>query len=448
MAIVRGDLQRPFLAVSPYLGAPEDMQPQLDTDVSADVVIVGGGLTGLSTALALKKAGLDPVIVEREYCGFGASGRNAGHLTPTIGKDLPTLLMLFGEKRSASLVRFADHCVNGTEQLIAEQGIDCDYDPSGNIMAAVHPKQEGRLRRAAGVATKLGADVRFIEQGEMRERGLPPTFLSGALETVGGTLHPGKLVNGLRRAALEAGVRIFERTAAFKVKDGARVLIQTEKGTVRADHAVMAGNAYSGDIGKPGSKIYALYVTLFESEALSDAQIESIGGWPGREGIYTAHESLESYRLTRQGTILGGSKGVRYMFGGKANHGDGPNERTQSMVATAFRDRFPQLGALRIAHFWGGWIAMTMNFLPAVGRSKGSNVFHAVGYNGHGVAQATAIGPILRDLILRQQNPWTATIARFTPPLPPEPLGWVFAKGMLRVVDGYDKHIDRQVRSI
>lgn len=447
MAIVRGDLQRPFLAVSPYLGAPEDTQPQLDRDVSADVVIVGGGLTGLSTALALKKAGLDPVIVEREYCGFGASGRNAGHLTPTIGKDLPTLLMLFGEKRSASLVRFADHCVNSTEQLIAGQGIDCDYDPSGNIMAAVHPKQEGRLRRATGVATKLGADVRFIEQGEMRERGLPPTFLSGALETVGGTLHPGKLVNGLRRAALEAGVRIFEQTAAFKVKDGARVLIQTEKGTVRADHAVMAGNAYSGDIGKPGSKIYALYVTLFESEALSDAQIESIGGWPGREGIYTAHESLESYRLTRQGTILGGSKGVRYMFGGKANHGDGPNERSQSMVATAFRDRFPQLGALRIAHFWGGWIAMTMNFLPAVGRSKGSNVFHAVGYNGHGVAQATAIGPILRDLILRQQNPWTATIARFTPPLPPEPLGWVFAKGMLRVVDGYDKYIDRQVRS-
>lgn len=447
MAIVEGDLQRPFLSVSPYLGAPEDIQAQLDEDISADVVIVGGGLTGLSTALALKKAGLDPVVIEREYCGFGASGRNAGHLTPTIGKDLPTLLMLFGEKRSASLVRFADHCVESTEQLITEHGIDCDYHRSGNIMAAVHPKQEGRLRKATAVAKKLGADVRFIEPGEMRERGLPPAFVSGALEAAGGTLHPGKLVNGLRRAVLAAGIRVFERTAAFEVKDGARVLVQTEKGTIRADHAVMASNAYTADIGKPGSKIYALYVTLCESEALNDDQIRSIGGWPGREGIYTAHESLESYRLTGQRTILGGSKGVRYIFGGKASHGDGPNARTQSMVATAFRDRFPQLGALRIAHFWGGWIAMTMNFLPAVGRSRGSNVFHAVGYNGHGVAQATAIGPILRDLILRQRNPWTEAIVRFTPPLPPEPMGWVFAKGILRLAEGYDHFIDRKIRS-
>jgi glycine/D-amino acid oxidase-like deaminating enzyme len=100
----------------------------------------------------LKRAGVEAIVVEREFCGFGASGRNAGHLTPTIGKDLPTLLMLYGEERTAAIVRFADHCVRRTESLVAEHGIDWDYAPTGNVMAVVHPKQEKRLRRAASTA--------------------------------------------------------------------------------------------------------------------------------------------------------------------------------------------------------------------------------------------------------------------------------------------------------
>ena len=112
------DLAGPFLPISGYLESPPDREPPLDGDARADVAIVGGGLTGLSTALALKRAGVDAVVLEREFCGFGASGRNAGHLTPTIGKDLPTLLMLYGEARTAAIVRFADHCVHRTEALL------------------------------------------------------------------------------------------------------------------------------------------------------------------------------------------------------------------------------------------------------------------------------------------------------------------------------------------
>ena len=196
----RPDDQTPFLDISPYVRVPEDLQPGLEGNIRADVAVVGGGFTGLSTAL------------ERNFCGYGASGRNAGHLTPTICKDMPTAIMLFGRERAGKLASFADHCVENAEQMIARYGIDCDYLPSGNIMSVVHPAQEKRLRRATESALAVGARVRFVEPGEMRERGIPKAFLCGAMEEAGGTLHTGKLVLGLRRAALDAGIRIYEQT--------------------------------------------------------------------------------------------------------------------------------------------------------------------------------------------------------------------------------------------
>jgi len=162
-----------YLAVSPWVGSPTNLRPPLDADTRADVAIVGGGLTGLSTALELRRKGLDVALVEANFAGFGASGRNAGHLTPTIGKDLPTLLMLFGKDKSVQLIGFAEHGVERVEQLIAQLGIECDYRPSGNIMAAVHPKQEKRLRAAVDAAASIGAHVRFLDRNEMLARGIP-----------------------------------------------------------------------------------------------------------------------------------------------------------------------------------------------------------------------------------------------------------------------------------
>jgi gamma-glutamylputrescine oxidase len=441
------DAAAPFLPISPYLERPADLQPPLEADVDADVAIVGGGLTGLSTALALKRVGVNPVLIEREFCGFGASGRNAGHLTPTIGKDIPTLLALFGEERAGALVRFADHCVHRTEQLIDELGVDCDYLRSGNIMAVVHPKQERRLRHAAEVAAKLGAKVRFLASDEMRERGVPPSFLCGALEDAGGALHPGKLALGLRRAALQAGIRIHEQTPVVQVQEGVRSTLRTPRGAVRADRVVMASNAYTREIGRPGRRIFALYDTLFESTPLSDAQLDAIGGWPGREGVYTAHESLESYRLTAQRTIIGGSKGVRYYWGSQPGDRGGPHAGTQATIVRAFRDRFPTLNDVSIAHFWGGWIAMTLNFLPSIGPLDGTGrVLHAIGYNGHGVAQATAVGDLLADQITGRENEWTRVFPRPAPTLPPEPFLWLAARGALWFFESIDRITDRQIR--
>ncbi len=434
-----------FLSNSPFTCVPENLQQPLEGDVRADVAIVGGGLTGLSTALALKRAGVDAVIIESDFCGAGASSRNAGHLTPTIGKDMPTMLMLFGRQRTSALVQFADHCVEATERLIRDYGIDCDFRASGNIMTVVHPKQEARLRKAAALAQSVGARVRFLEQGDMRERGLPPAFLSGALEGAGGTLDPGKLVSGLRAAALAAGIRIHEQSPVREIGGGAAPVVSTSRGSVRGDRVLLASNAWTRGLSRAGRKIVPVYVTLFETEPLNDAQVEAIGGWSGREGIYTAHESLESYRLSTRRTIVGGAKHVRYPYGGRPDPSTGADAKTQSILAQAFRDRFPALRDLRIAHYWGGWIALTLNFLPCVGQRNGT-VFHSIGYNGHGVAQACAMGDIMADAMLGRSNPMMDTIARFVPSLPPEPLRWLAIRGLLGIVNGIDRRTDRSIR--
>ncbi len=447
MTDLRRDLAAPFLPISGHIEAPPERTAPLDGDARADVAIVGGGLTGLSTALALRRAGVDTVLLEREFCGFGASGRNAGHLTPTIGKDLPTLLLLYGKERTAALVRFADHCVRRTEALIKELGIDCDYVPSGNVMAVVHPKHEKRLRRAAEVANEVGAAVRFLEPQEMRARGLPPAFLCGAHEEAGGTLDPGKLVLGLRRAALAAGVRIHEGTRVTELVRGAKPEIRAARGTVRAEHVVIATNAWTREIGSPGERIVPLYVTLFETEPLSEAQLAALGGWRGREGLYTTHEILESYRLTAQRTIVGGSKAVRYVYGARPDRG-GPDERIQTTIIRAFRDRFPELADLEVARFWGGWIAMTINFLPSIGRlgDEGS-LWHALGYNGHGVALATAVGDILADGLLGRDSEWARVFPKPAPTLPPEPFLWLTARGLLAFFGTIDRVTDARLRA-
>jgi glycine/D-amino acid oxidase-like deaminating enzyme len=433
-----------FLPVSPWVVRPADVRPPLQDDINTNFAVIGAGYTGLSAALALKRAGAQVVVVEREFAGFGASGRNAGHLTPTIGKDLPTL-MLFGKRRAAQLVRFADEAVRCVEDLIQEHRIDCDYVPSGNIMAAVHPKHEARLRNAATVAAQIGAHVRFLSREEMRARGVPPAFLAGALEESGGALDPGKYVMALRRAVLQAGVPLYEQTAVEEIIDGPQPCIRTAMGSIKADHVVLATNAYTPALGRLRHTVYPLYDTLFETEPLSPSQLDSLG-WPGREGIYTAHESLESYRLTARETILGGSKGVRYPYGSVLVEGSRP--ATLALLERAFRDRFPELGDVKIAHFWGGWIAMTLHFLPALGHTgKHRNIYHAIGYNGHGVAAATALGAAVVDWMLGQKNEHLEVLQRFVPPLPPEPLRWLTIRGVMGIINAVDARVDRQIRA-
>ncbi|UCE86846.1 MAG: FAD-dependent oxidoreductase [Deltaproteobacteria bacterium] len=439
---MRRDL--PFEEISPWVQVPEDRCEALDGDRAADVVVIGAGYTGLSTALSLRAEGADVAVLEQDFAGAGASGRNAGHLTPTIGKDLPTLLRLFGRERAAALVRFADQAVEFTEALIEKHGIACDYVPSGNVLAAVHEKHERRLRRAADTAADLGGQVRFLSAAEMRERGLPASFHCGVLEERGGTLDPGRYVMGLRRAARDAGVRLFEGTRVLELSDTARVRVRSDRGSVTADVAVLATNAYTPALGWKRATVMPLRVALFETEPLDASQRAALG-WRGREGIYTSHELLESYRLTAHGTLVGGAKVVRNAWGGALPRAYDPG--AFRILERAFRERFPELGELPVRRFWGGWIGLTLDFLPVLGAAGSHhNVHYGIGYAGHGVAQATLMGAMLADRIRGREHSCEAALARSERSWPPEPVRWLASRLLNRALSIIDARTDRQVR--
>lgn len=426
-------------------GGTQRCAATLKEDIRADVVVIGGGFTGLNAALALREAGVDVVLLEMDFCGKGASGRNAGHLTPTIGKDVPTLVQYFGKARAADYVRFGDHAVRHTEQVFARYGVDCDYNPVGNIIAGVHPRHYEPLRRSADLAASIGAEVQFLDQDEMRARKLPPVFRVGLLERGGGHLHPGKYVLALRRAAIAAGVRIFENTPVTRIEDAASpVRVVTSCGSVRADKLIVATNAYTpSTLGRLKSRVFPLRVTLFQTAPLTEAQLRAIG-WSGREGVYTAHESLESYRLSADGRLIGGSKYVQYGYNGALANGDRP-----ALFATyvdLLKARFPQVPDLMIERFWGGWIGMTLDFLPfSYGNARG-DVFYGLGYNGHGVAQATLNGSMLADQVLGRRNEYVELLKRRVIPLPPEPLRWLAVQGLKWHFERPDRAVDADLR--
>ncbi|TFH19839.1 MAG: FAD-dependent oxidoreductase [Myxococcales bacterium] len=426
--------------VSPWLSEVVDHASPLVGDIDADVVIVGGGFSGLSTALELRAAGLDVVLLESRFAGFGASGRNAGHLTPTIGKDLPTLTRIYGEKRVRGLARLSEVAIGYVETLLRVHDINCDYQPVGNVVAATHPLQYANLDRAATVARKCGVPGEILEPGDMRARGLPASFRRDYFEPHGGILDPGRYVMGLRHAVLRAGTRLYERTPLVRIDNGQPVVAHTPRGSVRARHLVIATNAYTSQLGLLRSRVLPSYVQLFRTEPLGAEQRRSLD-WHGREGIYTAHEMLESYRLTRDGRIVGGAKHVRYGFGSRVL--TEPDGRISTSLEKTFRARFPELRNLRITDHWGGPIAFALDFLPVVGRmGRKQDVLYAVGYAGHGVAIARYAGRMIADLLLEREGPGEPLWSRRVLPLPPEPLRWLVVQLLTRFFARIDRRVD------
>ena len=419
---------------------PPEAAP-LQGDLRVDVAVIGAGYTGLSAALALREEGLTVAVLEREYAGFGASGRNAGHLTPTIGKDIPTLARLYGRERAGDFVAFAEAAVEHVESILTRYAIDCAYHPSGNVVAAIHPRQHARLEASARKAAELGAKVSYLAPEEMRRRGLPSAFSAGYLEERGGTLHPGRYVQGLRRAALDAGVTLFERTPVLRLEQGRELVLKTPSGQVVAARAVLATNAFTPELGQLRSVVLPVWVSLFETAPLQEAQRRALD-WRGREGIYTAHEILESYHLTASGTILGGAKRVRYGFGGRAVTEQ--HAPTFALLERTFRARFPQLRDLPIARFWSGPIAFALDFLPAVGvTGKYGNLYYALGYAGHGVAQASYTGTTLAAYMAGRVGAADLLAHRRRIPLPPEPFRWLVFHAISGTLGLLDARLDR-----
>jgi glycine/D-amino acid oxidase-like deaminating enzyme len=427
-----------YSAFSGWVDRPGDISPALTGELECDVAIVGGGYTGMAAALRLAERGADVALIESAFCGWGASSRNAGHLTPTIAGD-PQLLATVYRRRARDLIRFADRAVHFTEGLIARLRIECEYEPNGNVSAAQSTGQLRRAERIARILSQSGGEVEFVEG---KAAGLPHTFLGGILERAGGILNPGLFARGLREALRSSKARVFERTAVQAVEPhGTRIVLSVPGGRVSAERVVLATNAYTRDLPFAPRRIVApLWVTLAETEPIDPDRLDATG-WLSRAGVYTQHIILESYRPTARGTVVFGSRQAhppRGPLGARE-----PDPRVVADIVRGFHERFPSLRDVGPQRAWGGWIAMTPSWLPVAGEAT-ANVFYAVGYNGHGLAQAPYLGTLLADRLAGDEpHDDLRTVWRTRPRFAPAPL---FSGPALRAGWAIDRLSDRLYR--
>ncbi|MFB6827515.1 MULTISPECIES: NAD(P)/FAD-dependent oxidoreductase [Streptomyces] len=378
-----------------WIDPPGDVRPALADDVTCEVAVIGGGLAGMSTALRLAERGRDVVLLEAEFCGHGSASRNAGQVAGAPGGDIQLLSMLH-RKTFPGIVRFAENSAHFLERLIERLAIDCDYEATGNVCAAVSRGQMGRVRRVTKLLRKAGADV---ELGTSAELGIPRGFLGGMRESVGGMMNPGKFSLGIRRAVLASGARVFERTRVSEVRPtGDHVVISTPGGEVRARRAVLATNAFGGDLAiTPKRLSVPIWVSEVETEPIDPDRLAALG-WTSRSGVVTQHNIMENYRLTSRDTIV---FGVRRLQRGRTCPlpPRKPDEAVVAELARAFERRFPALADVAAARAWGGWIAITPSWLPVAGTTR-DGVYYSVACNGHGLAQAPYVGSLIADLIV------------------------------------------------
>lgn len=338
-------------------------------------------------------------------------------------------------------MRFAKRSVIHTENIIQKLNIDCDYKPTGNIIAGMHPRHLKGLRKMFELSNKLGINNQFLDEDEVRRRKLPPFVKFGVLESHGGLMNPGKYLQGLRTATADAGARIYEQTDVKNYKpSGAKMRVEITDGVIEADKVIVATNAYTPvTLGKKKARVFPMRVTLFQTPVLSDMQRAALE-WTGEEGIYTGHEALENYRMTADGRISGGSKYVQYAFGSRLAEGNRPDifEKWKEV----FAQRFAHVPDLEIETFWGGWIGLTPDFLQHLKTHHNGRLIYGIGFNGHGIAQGTMFGSLLADKALGRETEDIALFTRRSIPLPPEPFRWMFIKGLTTFFDRIDRKVD------
>lgn len=422
--------------------APKCLKPLVD-DISADVVVVGAGYSGLSTAIELRARGVDVVVVERDFAGSGASGRNAGCLVGGVGLQFDLLVRRLGRDGTAALVRFYDYAVRHVERLCALHEINCDYDSNGFIIAAVHTSQQSRVHDQVQNGREMGSAVRFLTHGDMRERGIPSTFLCGAFSEIGGTLDPGKYALGLRRVAMDAGVRLFEGSPVTKIEAGSVVRVRTSQGSVTANTCVLATNAYSPSLGYLGRTAVPVRVSAIETRPLSAERLRALG-WSGREGIVTPHYLLESYRVTRRRTVLASTKHIGYLSGSRTP--DDTDEVACRQIENVMRERLPAIGETPVAERWSGWVTFTADTIPLIGAvGEDRNVLYAIGCSGHGIGTQTLMGVLLAERAVGREHDLEAVLRREVPKFPPEPFRWATCKLLLSAARICDARVDRKV---
>ena len=400
----------------------------LEGRIRCDVVVIGAGFTGLWTATFLKELdpSLDVCVLEQRTAAYGASGRNAGILGDTIDHTHELAIAHFGRPEAARLAALGRENVSALRAHLEARGIDCDFEPTGQLHVALSPEQVNELSETAEAARSLGVDdLRLLSRDEIQADVHSPLYEGGLFNPAGGVLDPVKLVLGLKRDAQERGVAVFENTRVGALQtSGPGIVVRSDRGEVAARRAILATNAWSHElVPRLRFRFLPLYDYILVSEPLTTIQRDAIG-WRQRQGISDARSFFNYYRLTRDDRVLWGTSEAKYYSGNRVEPGHDHSEAHYSELRRSFDRHFPALEGLEFPYAWGGPICATTRFTPFFGAARGGRVLYGLGYTGHGIGTTHLAGKILAHMALERPSPLLdLQLVRKPPfPYPPEPL--------------------------
>jgi glycine/D-amino acid oxidase-like deaminating enzyme len=405
-----------------------DSNPTLVRDTHCDLCIVGGGYTGLWTAVIAKERdpSRDVVLIDKGEVGGAASGRNGGFMESSLTHGVANGMHRHGDELD-TLEELGLRNLNDIEAAIERYGMKCDYERNGVIdVAHVHhpPSYLDELREEHDLLRSLGQQVTWLDQEAMRAEVDSPTYTGGLYRSHRAALvDPAKLAWELKRVAEELGVRIYEHSKATAVeRDGSGVAVTTPLGTIRCGRAVLATNADRPLLKRIGPYMIPVYDYCLVTEPLTTEQLGRIG-WERRQGLSDITNQFHYYRLTSDDRILWGGYDAVYFWGSQVGTDLESRPETWAKLSSHFFETFPQLSDVRFSHVWGGAIDTSTRFSVFFGTAMSDRVAYAVGYTGLGVAATRFAACTVLDLLARRKTIATQTdFVKSKPlPFPPEP---------------------------
>ncbi len=392
-------------------------RPALEGAVSVDVAILGAGYTGLCAALYLAGRGYSVAVLEAHRAAFGASGRNGGQVGSGFNKGQRWLEAKLGQDRARALWDMAEAAKAQVRDLSAAHAPEARYTPG--VAHGEYSAAEARAVRheVEHLETRYGYDrIEILSEDALREIVRTPLYRGGILDMGAGHIHPLRYGLGLSRAAEAAGATIYEHTEVTGIDHGGTVTFRTPRGTVRAQHAILAGNGYLPLIEpRVSARVMPINSFIAATEPLGDRAAEVL-----TRDIAVADSKfvVNYYRMSEDG---------RFLFGGRESYSLG----FPADITTALRKRmetlFPQLAGVGIDHVWGGTLGITMTRLPLVSRLA-PNVLNASGFSGHGVALSGFAGRVMAEAIAGQTERFDVLSDL---PIPPFPGGAAFRAPLL-----------------
>lgn len=429
--------------------AREPAAPELlGADTHCDVCIVGGGYTGLWTALRLKEAepALDVLLIERDLCGSGASGRNGGFLSTWWSKFL-SLEKICGSAEALRLARASLASFNEIQSFCETEGIDCEIRADGWVWTATNQQQVGAWQDTLDALARHGeTPIVPWPAAEVAARSGSAVHQAGVFERSAATLQPALLSRGLRRVALARGVRIHEATPLTDLTPGAPATVHTPRARIRAERVVLAMNAWAARWAEIRQAIVVVSGDVVMTPPIGE-QLERIG-WRDGLGLSDGRALVHYYRTTPDGRIAFGKGGMsgEFCWGGRIGAEVEGASAIAPVIARGLMRTFPALGDVEIASSWRGPVDRSDSGLPLFWHLRDApNVFYGVGFSGNGVGPCHLAGQILASLALGQRNEW-AECPLVRPPrrdFPPEPLRFIGSHLLRHALLAADEAADR-----